>query len=436
MNMKRSYVHLVVVLAAFLLCIIPVKLFAAHDYDVLISKGIEKINEGKYGEALEFLQKAIGMAPDDAEARYYAAVAYSRLGESSRAEELFLGVLKDKEYTANAYLELGRLYYVQEKCVKAEEYLKKFISFSDKPDARSYAESLISDCYGKGYEEKPYKMNVSLGAQYDTNVVLEPTNPVIAAERKKDGRAVALVNAGARLYRNDLVKLDLDYNFYQSLHIHLSGFNVQYHKLFPHIEFRLSDTVKPSAGYSVEYIYFGGDKYGTIHTYIANLNVKESMNASTDFTYEFRENRYKDTDVFEANSDRTGRQNYAGLKQRFDFDRVRAEVHYYYDDKKAEKDYWAYRGNEVGASLNYRISTPLLFMASAEYDRRKYEDDFPVFNETRVDRMQRYGVNFQYIISKKVFATLSENYTINDSNIKDFDYRRNIIGLLFTMNVY
>jgi len=436
METKRFYFHFFAALALVMFCMIPVKLLAANEYDVLISKGIEKINEGKYSESLEFLQKAIGMAPDDAEARYYAGVAFSRLGEMSRAEELFLGVLKNKEYTSNAYLELGRLYYIQEKCDKAEEYLRKFISFSEEPDARSYAESLISDCYGKGYEEKPYKMNVSVGTQYDTNVILEPTNPSITKERKRDGRAVALVNAGARLYRSKAARFDLDYDFYQSLHIHLSGFNVQYHKLSPNIELRLSDAIRPSAGYSVEYIYFGGDKYGTIDTYMANLKVREGANTSTNFTYEFRQNRYKDTDLFESNSDRTGRQNYTGLRQKFDMDKFRAEVHYFYDDKKAEKDYWAYRGNEVGASLSYRISNPLLFMVSAEYDRRKYEDDYPVINETRLDRMQRYAANIQYIISKKVFATLTENYTINDSNIKDFDYKRNIISLLFTMSVF
>jgi hypothetical protein len=72
----------------------------------------------------------------------------------------------------------------------------------------------------------------------------------------------------------------------------------------------------------------------------------------------------------------------------------------------------------------------------ADYQRRKYDDVFPSFGEVRLDKMQKYAINVQYALTEKMAVTLKESYTYNDSNLRDYDYSRNLIGLLLTYGVF
>ena len=57
--------------------------YASDTFDIYVARGIEKINEKQFSEALEHLKKALEMAPEDTEALYYTALVYTRLGTIS-----------------------------------------------------------------------------------------------------------------------------------------------------------------------------------------------------------------------------------------------------------------------------------------------------------------------------------------------------------------
>ncbi len=406
-------------------------LHAAEEYELFIAQGIEKINEGKYSEAAEILEKAIAAAPDNAEAIYYSAIANSRLGELGKAERLLRKIRTDDKLAANVYFELGRIYYSRGKCRSAEKNLNIFISSTDDAKAKSYADSLIKECNQRGGEER-FKADLTIGGQYDSNVVLEADNPSITTDRKSDWRAVALINAGAKIFDNDTVLIRADYNFYQSLHAKLDNFDVHYHKITPSIEMNVSDVVRPSVGYKYEYVIFGGDEYGTIHSFFTKVNFRENADFSTDAILEYSSHKYWDTEEFLNNSDRRGQKTVAGIKQNITIGEVKGNIHYFHDHKKAKEYFWAYRGDRLGAAAGLNIMEPLRVEVSAEFSWRKHYEDFPAYNETREDRMQRYAVSLQYSLGKNMAVTLTESYTFNDSNIDDFEYQRNIIGILFT----
>jgi tetratricopeptide (TPR) repeat protein len=436
MKMKSIYSFvLILVSAAALLNPLP-NVHAAHDFDVYIAQGIQMINDAKYSEALEVLEKALEASPEDPEAAYYSAIALSRLGDLGKAEELLLKIEKEGEYASNIFFELGRIYYAREECRRADDLLTKFIALSDDEDEREYAKSLIDDCYGASDEEKLYRLNLTVGSQYDSNVVLEATNPSVSADKKRDGKVVALIEAGARVYSNRAVRLNIDYNLYQSLHFELNNFNVNYHKITPSVELNISDRVTPSAGYSFEYIYFGGDDYGRIGNYFAKVNIEESRNCSTELLYKYRDIKYWNTEEFLSNSERTGDQDVFGVKQKFIMDRFRGDIHYFYNDKSADASHWSYRAYRVGLAATYKMDSHWKIKVLADYQRRKYDDVFPSFGEVRLDKMQKYAINVQYALTEKMAVTLKESYTYNDSNLRDYDYSRNLIGLLLTYGVF
>ena len=426
------------VILFFLFCL-SLPSYGAEQYEIYIAQGIEKLNEGKYKEALDLLLKALKEAPDNREARFYTGVAYSRLGRYRDAERLLLEVLGKDRTSPEVNFELGRLRYAMGDCRGTERYMKQFMTYSDDEAMKSYADSLIKECYEseKAQEEKPYRVNVSGGVQYDSNVVLEPTNPIITADRKRDGRGVFLVNAGARLYENRFLKFTADYNFYQSLHFELNDYNVHYHRVSPAVEFNVHERVVPAIGYALEYILFGGDTYGAIHTYFANLRINETKIASTEVIYEYRDTKYWDTEVFESNSIRTGYKSTFGIKQNYEMDRLRWQILYYYNDKRAERDYWSYRGNRVGIKGSYKITEPLRVRGGVEYERREHRGSNPntASADERVDRMQKYSVKLTYTINERMAVTFSESYTRNDSNLREFDYERNMVGVILTVGI-
>ncbi len=432
MKSKNVKLFLSAIAATICLFVLLSNSYAAHDPEVFVAQGIQKLNEEKYAEALDLLKKALELTPDDPEAAYYAAIALSRLGDLAQAEELLLTISDDETYASNVYFELGRIYYSRGDCSKAEEHLSKYLTYSSDDDAKSYAGDLIDDCNNQGDDEKRYKLNLTTGLQYDDNVVLEATNPLITADDKDDGRVIALLTAGARLYENKVVRLKLDYNAYQSLHFKLSGYNVHYQKISPVLELKVSDVIRPSVGYSFEYLYFGGEDYGKIDKGFVTVKIGKNRDFSTDALFEYRVIKYWDTEDFASNADRKGHQVTLGVKQHFVYNQFSGHAQYYYDDKKADKSHWSFLGNRVGATVNYRISNSLKVKAAANYAHRIYRMEFPSLGESRRDKMYKYVVDVQYALSEKFIVSLRDAYTVNDSNLEDYDYDRNVVGLLLT----
>ncbi|MEC4686470.1 MAG: tetratricopeptide repeat protein [Nitrospirota bacterium] len=406
----------------------------SEDYELYIAQGIQKINQGKTKDAIVLLRKALKLTPESPEAAYYAGVAYSINGNYKEAESLFLQTLQLDETSANAYLELGRIYYVTSRCDDLEELLSKFIDRSKDKALKGEAAELVDGCRNKA-EEKPYRLDISAGTQYDSNVILEPSNPPVSAERKSDTRAVLYVTSGAVLLKDRVIKLTLDYNFYQSLHMNLNEFNVQYHKITPVLEMTFSDALRSSVGYSLEYTLLGSDLYSRFHTFYGKFTVKESEKLSTEAIYEYRSLKYWDGDIFQTNSIRTGYQNTVGIKQNFYLNRLSGEIYYFSDFNRAKEGYWAFDGQRLGAELAYKITPHLHINVSGEYNERRYHDDFPGFQEKRLDRMQQYSLRLIYFISERMSASVTESYTVNDSNIALFNYKRNITGIFLTIDV-
>jgi tetratricopeptide (TPR) repeat protein len=420
---------------AFILLVVIFPLHAdAQDYELYIARGIKKINEGEYQGAMDSLKKALELSPENPEATFYTGVAYTRLGNHKEAEELFLKTLRLDETAFHAYFELGRLYYVTSRCRESENYLEKFSAASDDDSMKSYAARLIETCTEEA-EERPYYLNVSLGGQYDDNVILEPTNPITAADRDSDVRGLVYVAAGVTLLDRNAIRFGADYNFYQSFHNMLDDFNVHYHKISPVVEINTLKVIKPSIGYSFEYTLFGGELYGSTNTYFGKVTIREGEKFSTDAIYEYKHIKYYDGDLFETNRLRSGYLNTVGVKQNVYLNRFAGNIFFYSDSYRARDDMWGYNGFRTGADLTFKILSAIYLNLSGQYDERDYKAVFTGFDKNREDEMQQYSARLTYIFSRRISATLSDSYTRNDSNLAGFDYERNIVGLFITVGV-
>ena len=441
MGRSCAYSKISILFFSVILLFTASTLHAAENYEVYVAKGIQNINEGNYNDAVEMLEKAAGLAPEDPEVIYYSAVAYSRAGDYQRAEDLFLSILQDDPSSANVYLELGRIYYINDECIKADEYLAQLVSMVDDEALKSYASSMLDDCGEKktATEEGMFNVTLTLGGQHDNNVILEADNPIaVTKDRKADSRFLAYLSTRAKLFENDRIKLNADYNIYHSMHKSLNDFNVHYHKISPYIEIlNMPKMYKPTVGYSFEYTMFGGQHYSSIHSFFADLVIKEGDGLATELSYKFSDNEFYDSHLFLTNSLREGDTSSLGVAQRFAINDVSVKAFYSKDFVETSASYWDYDSDSIGAECSYTFTSPVKMnlKLSAEHGINRYKGDYPGQAFSRMDKLDQFDVMLTYLGYKKGAITLMNSYSINESNLSPFDYKRNIIGMFFTMRL-
>ncbi|MBI4844425.1 MAG: tetratricopeptide repeat protein [Nitrospirae bacterium] len=412
-------------------------IYATVAYEVDIAKGIKLMSEGGFKDALILFQNALAASPGNTEALYYSAMAYSRLGEFDKAEGAFRGILdKDKDFV-DAYLELGRIYYITGKCDDAESALKKYVSRADDAGLSKYASDMMQACRAEedeGGMKRDYYLNISLGSQYDDNVIVEPSNPATPSDRKSDQRALVYLTAGKSLFERGVVSMKGDYSFYLSQHLHMSGLNVNSQSLGPTIEFGFSEALRPSLGYSLVYTSVGGDLYSLSHEYSAKVRVIVDEKSFTDILYEYTALKYWDSSLFQTASIRDGYKQSAGISQNYTGN-FKAGLYLYFDTEDTNADYWSYEGFRLGGEISSEILPSLYGKLSAEYSEKEYGSLLPDAAEIRVDEAQKYSASLTYVINKTLSLQLTESYTVNDSNLELYNYRRNIMGLFLTAGV-
>lgn len=414
-------------LCTVLLSFISVANATNIDDELYTAEGIENINLGKYSEAADMLKKALQISPDNTEALYYSGIAYSKLGRYAEAEAQFKRILRLDENNENALLELGRIQHITSRCDQARESLSRFIALTMEDEAEKYAMGLMQSCIKKT-EAKPYKLSLLIGEQYDTNVILEPSNPITSAGKKSDTSTIFYLSGGLDLLKKQTTNVRLDYAFYQSLHSSIKNFDIQYHKIAPKIESSISDTIKSTAGYSLEYAFVGGDLYGTTNTYYGKLLFKENKGFSTETIYEYKDRKYSNSPEWSTNSDRTGYQNTIGIKQHLNVGKLEGAVYYFGDFNRARQRYYSFNGYRAGAEFDYNLS-PFFLNFAGEYTENRYLNEAPGSQIKRLDRTGEYTAGVTYVINKRLGVILKNTYSKNNSSLSSYDYTRNVTGI-------
>jgi len=428
-------VRVLLFLHALVFWVLPCSLAGAEDLEILVARGIEKIQAGECEEAGRILALALQSDPQDVEANFYAGVARARLGQYEEAEGYLRKALAGDPRSAETAFELCLVASRLSRCDQARRYLSLLKQVSGEQDQIETASEFVSACGVEEKKAKPYYLNVTAGGQYDTNVILEPENPVPGVGKKGDFRGLLFLGAGWTPLDRDRVAIDLDYDFYQSFHPELNDFNLTYNRVTPSLEFRLSDKVLPSAGYVFEHTFLQGDSYGMSHEGYAQVLIREGARWSTEGRYGYTNLTYWGTDIFPGNPDRTGYRNSLEFAQNFSADPLSLRLYGAGDFERSAKGWWGYDGFRFGLEGSYEILPALHAGAEVCYGERRYKEVFPGAGDKRFDRQIDGTVMLTYLISKRLGVTLVNSTTGNFSNLGLFEYTRNITGLLLTAGV-
>jgi tetratricopeptide (TPR) repeat protein len=418
------------ILCAMVLLLLPVILHAQEsrekDYEIALTKGQYEIELGNYSAAIPFLAHALTLKPKDQAASLSLGIAYSRSNDSVRAQEVLqLALAKNPSDTRVRYelaLVLAKLGQQEEAKVQMAAVAK-----SNDPDLSAAAQSFLGE--GGAERTKGFALTLAGGIQYDSNVILEEDDPAGPKAKKADWRAVLFLNSVYSFLNGTGARAEAGYQFYQSVHHDLSDYNVQQHTGRIAGRLGLSTTASAELEYAFQYSFAGADHYSTAHRFAPRLSVKLSPESLTELHASYELKRFFDSPVFTGLTGKNGTNMAAGVSHTIMLGKKAGiALDYTYDADSADAAYWSYTGNKgtVNALAEWGVYK---FFGGISYYDRKYDAIGPGATVKRHDGVQEYSAGVSRKAGRTVTVNLSDQYTMNDSNLAVYQYKRNIISL-------
>jgi hypothetical protein len=267
----------------------------------------------------------------------------------------------------------------------------------------------------------------SVGLQYDSNVVLAPSDDTVASEiqvsEREDGVVNLALGATARVVRSRYFELRLDYDFSQSLHFELDELDLQGHRPRVSVSF---DTTPVRWGVVSGYDYFRTNDGGFLQQPAVTpwLSVSAGRLGQTELHYQYRLEEFLSPPL---RDERDGDHHAAGVRQivplgdsgRYVVGGYRFERR---DARQAVGAAFAYDAHEVQAGTGFDL--PASVGVDVLY-RYRYEDYDPTSGGRRDDD---HRIDVAVARQLNHLLTLKVEYLgrFNSSNDEIFDYDRHI----------
>ena len=399
-------------------------------YEQHIAKGVSDIESKEYSSAIAEFESAIRDLPGDFTATLYLGIAQSRAGDRE-AEATLKKALAMKPGDARASLELGIFYFNRGMFSLAGDHLKGTIAAAPKTDLSAMAEKYLAVAPATG-TGKAWSLNISLGTQYDSNVLLNGSESALpeGISNKSDWRAVAYLKGRYDLLKTNRLEGSVAYSLYQSFHARLSDFNVSYHLLDLRTTYALTSQVSLRGVYDFEYSFIGGNDYDSAHYLSPALIISEGNGLSTTVEYIYRKSHFMNSEFFANNAERSGSNNLIAVTQSIPLSpSAFGKVGYSHDVNATEEGFWSYRGDKLLAGLQLGLPMSIYLDLYGEYYQRTYRGAFQASGDNRKDKEYTASVSATKLLSQRYSISLGQVYTRNRSNTGVFDYKRAITSL-------
>ena len=333
-------------------------------------------------------------------------------------------------------LEIGILYYNRGIFDEARDFFETVKAIAPGTKLSEQAENYLREIEAKEKvktAKKNWSLNLTGGFQYDSNVVLEPSDGTLpeGISRKSDWRGIIYFEGKYTPILTEKLTLGPTYSFYQSLHTKLHDFNVQQHQPGLSLSYTINKDLSLRAFYAYEYTTVGSEGYLSAHTLSPVITIAEGKGYFASIRYKYQSKNFKDSDLFMNNSERDGSNNLIGITQYIPLSRTASlKLGYAHDVDSADRKYWSYRGDEAGIDLNFDLGKKWALDLSGQYYRKDYREDYPGTTTRRDDKTTTYSVNLTKNFDSRYDITAGWLHIRNESNINVFEYKRDILTFI------
>lgn len=424
----------IIVCIALIIFLLPSILYAADAaYEKHLAKGILSIETRDYPGAINEFKAAIKENPKNPTAVLYLGIAQSRSGDKE-AETTLRKALTMNPSDPRAHLELGIYYFTYSLYDKARDYFEKTVTLAPATEFSAKAEEYLKQIK-EAASEKRWTLNASLGGQYDSNVVLNPSGggPLPQGiSHQSDWSAVFFANAKYYLIKEEKMEASAGLTFYQNLHATISDYNITQPVLDLTMAYKILPWLQLRGVFSWEYISVGQEEYGHDYLLAPSLVITEGKGSSTVIDYRYRNYTFKNSDLFFDNSQRSGPDNYIAITQNLQITpSVQARLTYSHDVNATQEDFWHYRGNRGALGLSFVFPYKIFMDLYGEYYVQDYNGKDTQTGANRKDKTFTGSIQATKVLSDIFSVTVGQLYTKDDSNIPAFAYNRAITSLFF-----
>jgi tetratricopeptide (TPR) repeat protein len=436
-------------LLAAALLYLPCRALASQESERLTAKGEAAFQGQRYEDARALFAEAVAADPGDATASYDLGLALGKLGRWEEAEQAFTRALEVRPDFPEA--RSGR----DLAGARAREG-----GGSTAPERQLTGTAGQAERAGVAAETpRPWGVHATTGVQYDSNVAVDPRGHNVLAvgpggHHQDRGDVAFLLGVGGRYDVIDRpnVLARFEYDFYQTLHPHLSDFNFMSHRLRGTVGYALAPDLWGGMQGGYGYYGLGSDSYLNEPYFNPFLSYLESSWGLSQLSYRRSFDTYLSQPFHEL---RDGPVDALGLVQTlYDGPRYLTAGYEFGVEHPTHSsslvpvanfnpavnplnfpaiqpsDYQAQSHQAflgVGFPAWWRSAVDLMYLFRYEdYTRPNSRTNFTT---KRHDSGHHMYANLTRPINDVVSVVASYYGTVNLSNIPTFDYRRNVAGV-------
>jgi tetratricopeptide (TPR) repeat protein len=440
--------------------------------EIDLYQGLILLQRGEAREAAETLERAQQTDPDAVEpiASYSAGLAWRRAGDETRAREALNRVGEEAPESAWA-----------EAADRDTRQATEARGLLDRRDlqGQQQAERPLGTM-STGERERSW-LTLSLGAEYDDNVVLRGNSVPLPREisDEDDVRLVWTTELGLELFRNSDWIVGIIPAYYGSAHRDLSEFNVHYPSITAWVDRRLGEYSSTRFQYDFAYAWVGTDPYLASHTLTPAFFHEWPRIGTTRLFVELGWNNFLfSIDNFpdgapggkagdpcppglrtcgpfglneETERNRDGFEAIYGIDHAvplgFEGSEVRGGYRYHrYNSRGSE---FSFQGHEVRLGGRAHLPFDLILDLQGSYTYRGYRHpstypdpgkvvfarQYPLDSSNRRERAFQFDAILELALAEPLIASIRYSYLDNHSDTVVFDYDRNVIGVYLTVRL-
>lgn len=385
-----------------------------------------------FDKALSQFQKVAPGDDNSVLATYYSGISQYKLEEYAAAEKSLLAAAKmSPTIEANGNYYAGICNYHLDRLDTAESQFSHVAEIAEADDLRENARLWIKTIQDKRAALKPWSLYLKTAYVFDDNVVLEPAEQDIVSD-EKDSALMTYLNGDWDLIRGPRLAAGVGYSHYQTWYQDLSDYDLTGSIGNFYLNYQCNESLTLGLKYLPTYYWVDSDSYLMQHQMRPSLTWAMDPGSALDASYGYYRNNYFTDDARDGHANEVS----------FDYSRALEKLDAYvfcgvgYEiNSAAEKDE-DFSELKTLAGISCDVSERTNITVYGNYFDKDYDDSDFVYGVKRED--------FRYSLSAAVtrnfwkewlYAGAEYNYTKNNSNIRDFDYDRNVFRLFVSVKL-
>ena len=381
-----------------------------------------------YSKAAGLFQDVLKEEPARVLAGFYCGVCLYRNQQYQEANPyLLMAAENSPDLKVKAYYYSGLCFFYMGQDALAANKMIYVKANADSKDVRDNAARWIEKIQADKKERKPYKLQAKLAYEYDNNVPLEPTDQDDLYSDEKDSMIIGSVAGEYNVFNQDSIVIGAGISRYQSWHMDLDEYDASDTALKIYGRY-LADPFTYGLQIRPSIYQLDGEDYLLSIQATPEVSYTINQQVSLWLSYTYSNNDYRKSVYDDRDSD--NHELFLDTVYTFDGDKgyVLGGIGYEYND--ASEDAYDYSRLTVRAGGFFDLAYALRFGVLGTYSGKAYKDDDAIEDKKREDTRYNIAVSLSRELYYEWLEIVAEaTYTKNDSNISDYEYKRQVVGI-------